>query len=289
MKGTIIISLSAKWTTILKNGLLIILGAFIYAVAINDFLIPHQIGEGGVTGLTAVGYYALHIPPFITNLVLNGLLLVIGFRFLDQKTVWYSLWAVLWISIFLKLPRLLQYQTRQTIIPAIAGGVLMGIAMGIIFRGEGTIAGSTILAKIMNRYFGMMTGTAMLLFDLIVAIPSGLIIGLQNMILTVVELYVSAVVLNNLLSRFGAKKSVTIITNQTDQVTAALSKRLKQGITLVNAKGYYCQEKRPMIYAICSKPQLAEIVPVISTIDPDALVVIEDVHSVKGELLDKIL
>lgn len=268
---------------------MIILGAFIYAIAINDFLIPHQIGEGGVTGLTTIGYYALHIPPFLTNLFLNGFLLVIGFRFLDQKTVWYSLWAVLWISIFLKLPRLLQYHTSQTIIPAVAGGVLMGVAMGIIFRGEGTIAGSTILAKIMNRYFGMMTGTAMLLFDLIVAIPSGFVIGLQNMILTVIELYVSAVVLNNLLSRFGAKKSVTIITNQTDRVTAILSEKLKQGITLVDAKGYYHQEKRPMIYIICTKPQLAEIVPLISEIDPKAFVVVEDVHSVNGKLLDKIL
>lgn len=287
MKGTILIT--SKQLVILKNGSLIILGAFIYAIAINDFLIPHQIGEGGVTGLTTIGYYALHIPPFLTNLFLNGFLLVIGFRFLDQKTVWYSLWAVLWISIFLKLPRLLQYHTSQTIIPAVAGGVLMGVAMGIIFRGEGTIAGSTILAKIMNRYFGMMTGTAMLLFDLIVAIPSGFVIGLQNMILTVIELYVSAVVLNNLLSRFGAKKSVTIITNQTDRVTAILSEKLKQGITLVDAKGYYHQEKWPMIYIICTKPQLAEIVPLISEIDPKAFVVVEDVHSVNGKLLDKIL
>ncbi|RRG08933.1 MAG: YitT family protein [Lactobacillus sp.] len=287
MKGTILIT--SKQLVILKNGSLIILGAFIYAIAINDFLIPHQIGEGGVTGLTTIGYYVLHIPPFLTNLFLNGFLLVIGFRFLDQKTVWYSLWAVLWISIFLKLPRLLQYHTSQTIIPAVAGGVLMGVAMGIIFRGEGTIAGSTILAKIMNRYFGMMTGTAMLLFDLIVAIPSGFVIGLQNMILTVIELYVSAVVLNNLLSRFGAKKSVTIITNQTDRVTAILSEKLKQGITLVDAKGYYHQEKRPMIYIICTKPQLAEIVPLISEIDPKAFVVVEDVHSVNGKLLDKIL
>lgn len=281
--------ISSKNLTRIKNGSLIILGAFVYAIAINDFLIPHQIGEGGVTGLTAVGYYALQIPPFITNLVLNGLLLLVGFRLLDKRTVWYSLWAVLWISVFLKLPRLLTYHTSQSIIPAIAGGVLMGIAMGIIFQGEGTTAGSTILAKIMNRYFGMMTGTAMLMFDLIVAIPSGLIIGFQNMLLTVAELYVAAVVLNGFLSRFGAKKSVTIITSRTTEVTAELSARLKQGITLVNAKGYYHQESHPMIYLICTKRQLAEVVPLISSIDPEALVVVEEVHSVKGEALNKIL
>ncbi len=272
-----------------QNSLQIIIGAFVYAVAINDFLIPHQIGEGGVTGLTTVGYYALNIPPAVTNFVLNGLLMLVGFRFLDKKTIWYSLWAVLWISLFLKLPRLINYHTTQTIIPAITGGVLMGISMWIIFRGEGTIAGSTILAKIMNRYFGMKNGSAMLMFDLCVAIPSGLIIGFQNMILTVIELYVSAVVLNGLLSRFGARKAVTIISTQTDEITKELSARLHQGITLISAKGYYHQEKRPMIYVICTDKQVAQIVPLVSSIDPEAFVVVDDVHSVKGSGLEKIL
>lgn len=275
--------------TIIRNGLQIILGAFIYAIAINDFLIPHQIGEGGVTGLTTIGYYALRIPPAMTNFVLNGILMLVGFRFLSKKTVWYSLWAVVWISIFLKLPRLLNYQTTQTIIPAIAGGVLMGISMWIIFRGEGTIAGSTILAKIMNRYFGIKNGSAMLMFDLCVAIPSVFIVGFQNMILTVIELYVSAVVLNGLLSRFGARKAVTIISNQTNEITSELSEMLHQGITLISAKGYYHQEKRPIIYLICTDKQVAQIVPLVSSVDPDAFVVVDNVHSVKGEALEKIL
>ena len=275
--------------TIIRNGLQIILGAFIYAIAINDFLIPHQIGEGGVTGLTTIGYYALSIPPAVTNFVLNGILMLVGFRFLSKKTVWYSLWAIVWISIFLKLPRFLNYQTTQTIMPAIAGVVLMGISMWIIFRGEGTIAGSTILAKIMNRYFGMKNGSAMLMFDLCVAIPSVFIIGFQNMILTVIELYVSAVVLNSLLSRFGARKAVTIISNQTDEITSELSEMLHQGITLISAKGYYHQEKRPIIYLICTDKQVAQIVPLVSSVDPDAFVVVDNVHSVKGEALEKIL
>ncbi|GED94222.1 YitT family protein [Lentilactobacillus buchneri] len=274
---------------ILRNDLQIIVGALVYAIAINDFLIPHQIGEGGVTGLTTIGYYALNIPPAVTNFVLNGILMLVGFRFLDKKTIWYSLWAVAWISIFLKLPRLLNYHTSQTIIPAIAGGVLMGISMWIIFRGEGTIAGSTILAKIMNRYFGMKNGSAMLMFDLCVAIPSVLVIGFQNMILTVIELYISAVVLNGLLSRFGARKAVTILSNQTDEITSELSSQLHQGITLISAKGYYHQEIRPMIYVICTDKQVAQIVPLVSSVDPDAFVVVENVHSVKGEALEKIL
>jgi len=91
-----------------QNSLQIIIGAFVYAVAINDFLIPHQIGEGGVTGLTTVGYYALNIPPAVTNFVLNGLLMLVGFRFLDKKNnLVFVVGGFYGFRYFLKLPRLI--------------------------------------------------------------------------------------------------------------------------------------------------------------------------------------
>lgn len=272
-----------------KNGLGIIIGALIYAVAINDFLIPYHIGEGGVTGLTAIGYYALAIPPAATNLVLNGLLVIVGFKYLEKQTIWYSVWAVLWISIFLRLPHFIGYHTTQTIIPTIIGGVLMGIAMAIIIHCQGTIAGSTILAKIANRYLGIQNGSAMLFFDLIVAIPSGFIIGFQNMLLTIIELYLSAVVLNKLLAKFGAKRAVTIISDQYATIAQTLSTQFHQGITIIKAQGYYSQNDRPMLYVICTAKQLATLVPVVSTIDQQALVVVEEVRSVQAEQLKQLL
>ena len=96
--GSLGIHIKLKVKLISRNGLRIIVGAFVYAIAINDFLIPHQIGEGGVTGLTTIGYYALHISPAYTNFVLNGLLMLVGFRFLEKRTVWYLAWAVLWMT-----------------------------------------------------------------------------------------------------------------------------------------------------------------------------------------------
>lgn len=275
--------------SLLKNGLGMMIGAFIYAVAINDFLIPYHIGEGGVTGLTAIGYYALAIPPAVTNLVLNGLLVIVGFKYLEKQTIWYSVWAVLWISVFLRLPHFIDYHTTQTLIPTMIGGVLMGIAMAIIMHCQGTIAGSTILAKIANRYLGVQNGSAMLFFDLIVALPSGLIIGFQNMLLTIIELYLSAVVLNKLLAKFGAKRAVTIISDQYASIAATLSSQFHQGITIIKAQGYYRQNERPMLYVICTAKQLAALVPVISTIDQQALVVVEEVRSVQAEHLQQLL
>ncbi|MBN7274956.1 DUF2179 domain-containing protein [Ligilactobacillus pobuzihii] len=272
--------------TIIRKCLLIMLGSFIYSVAINSLLLPHQIGEGGVTGLTAIGYYALHIQPALTNIVLNSIILLIGFKLLDKKTIFYSLWCVIWISIFLKLPPIFQYHTKQTLIPAIIAGVFMGIALGLIYRADGTIAGSTIIASILNKYLGIQTGSAMLFCDLLVAIPSGFIIGTERMFLTMIELYISAVVLNIFNDMFGAKYSIKIITPKVEQMSAALSDQLKQGITMVHTHGYYSGEQRAMIYIICSKKQSAKLFPLIEQIDPNAMIVLEQVHSVAGHQLN---
>ncbi|BAK94418.1 putative uncharacterized protein [Tetragenococcus halophilus subsp. halophilus] len=273
----------------MKNLLMMVIGAFMYGIAVNWFLLPHEIGDGGVVGLAAIGYYALGIPPDISNIVLNALLLLLGYRLLDKKIIFNSLWAVIWISVFLRLPNFLDYTTDQTIIPATVAGLLMGFGLFLIFNAGGTIAGSTVLGEIGNRYLGMKRGNAMLIFDLAVAIPSGFIIGFENMLLTVVELYTCAMFLNKLRSFFGAKKSVTIITNKTEEVTGALSNTLKQGITLINSTGYYHKQSREMIYLICSDKQVANIFPLISNIDKNAFVVVDDVHSVKGEELPRIL
>ncbi|KRK97568.1 hypothetical protein FD04_GL001601 [Secundilactobacillus odoratitofui DSM 19909 = JCM 15043] len=263
-------------------------GAVIYALAINYFLIPNRIGEGGVTGLTAIGYYTLKISPALTNLVLNGILMLVGWRYLNRQTVYYSLWAVLWISIFLKIPVFMPYQTSQTLIAAVTGGVLMGISMGLIFRAGGTIAGSTILAKIVNRYLGIRNGSAMLFFDLSVAIPSAYVIGFQNMLLTVAELYVSAVVLNKFLDAVGAKRSVMVFSEHNQEIGQALSSQLGQGVTMLNATGFYRQRRQDVLYYICSQQNWTRVMPIIAAIDPEALVVTDQIRSVRGVNLSKL-
>ncbi|ANZ60852.1 YitT family protein [Secundilactobacillus paracollinoides] len=276
-------------TKLLKNGLHIIIGAMVYAIAINYFLIPNRIGEGGVTGLTTIGYYALHIQPALTNFVLNGILLIVGFRYLKKSTVFYTLWAVIWISIFLKVPVLFPYKTDQTLIAAIFGGVLMGISMGLIFRAEGTIAGSTILAKIMNRYFGVRNGSATLCFDLMVAIPSGLIIGFQNMLLTVIELYISAVVLNKYLEMLGTERAIMVISKENQRIAKSLSENIGHGVTMLKSSGFYSKSDEEVLYFICTPQQWTLVIPIVQSIDPDAFVITEGVRSVRGQELSQLL
>ena len=219
-----------------------------YTVAINGFLISNHLGEGGVTGLMTIFYYLLKIAPSLTNIVLNGLLLLIGWKLLNKQTVFYTLYTITMISVFLKLIGSMRFPLHDPLVAALIGGALMGVAMGFIMKGEGTLAGSTILARIVNKFFGIKTGSAMLCFDLMVAIPSAVIIGFENMLLTIVELYLSAVILNKLLAQFVEKRSLTIISERFEELASALSDATKQGVTIIDGHGYVSGQKKQLLY-----------------------------------------
>lgn len=238
------------------NLVKIIVGAFIFSLAVNVFALPNKLGEGGVTGLTMVLYYLFAWAPALTNLLFNSVLLVIGYKYLDKSTVYLTILAVAIFSFFLRVTESWHFLTDQTIIAAITAGTLMGTGMGLIMLGGGTTAGSAILAKLANKYLGWNTSYALLFFDLIVVVPSAFVIGLQNMLFTIVSLYVSTKVLDFLLEGFNPKKSITIISDQHDLIARDIEKELERGITVFHGHGYYFKQNKDILYTVVSRQQL---------------------------------
>ncbi|WP_099221410.1 YitT family protein [Listeria costaricensis] len=265
------------------NFLKIVGGALIFSLAVNVFAIPNDLGEGGVTGLTMLLYYLFAWSPALTTLLFNGVLLIIGYKFLDRLTIILTIVAVSFTSIFLQLTKSLAFHTDQTIIAAISAGALMGLGMGLIMQGGGTTAGSAILAKIANKYLGWNTSYALLFFDLIVVIPSVVVIGFQNMLFTIVSLYISTKVLDFILEGYNPKKSVTIISEKYEEIARDIDLYLSRGITLLHGQGYYLKQDKKILYIVVSKQQLLTLTRIVNQHDKKAFFIINDVQSVVGE------
>lgn len=272
-----------NYQTLLVNLLKITVGAFIFAIAVNSFALPNNLGEGGVTGLTMILYYTNGISPALTNVFFNTILLIIGYKFLDRETIFNTLYAVVAMSLFLKLTDQLVVQTNEVIIASMAAGALMGVGMGLIMKGNGTTAGSAILAKLANKYLGWNTSYALLFFDLIVVVPSVFVIGLESMMFTIVSLAVSTKLLDFILEGANPKKTVTIISEKHEAIAETISNQLERGITIINATGHYKKNEKKMLYVVISRQQLLPIQKIIDEIDPLAFVIINDAQSVIGE------
>ncbi|HAK1318240.1 TPA: YitT family protein, partial [Listeria monocytogenes] len=155
--------------------------------------------------------------------------------------------------------------------------------MGLIMNGGGTTAGSAILAKIANKYLGWNTSYALLFFDLLVVIPSVFVIGFENMLFTIVSLYISTKVLDFILEGYNPKKSVTIISDYYEEIATEIDANLERGITLFNGQGFYMRQDKKILYIVISRDQLLPLTKIVNKYDEKAFFIINDVQSVVGE------
>lgn len=264
-------------------------GAFIYSMTYNYLLLPSHLGEGGAMGVTALLYYAFQIPSYLSNLLINTVLIALGYRLFEKKTTYLTIWAIAWMTVFLKLPVFYSYHTHELIVPTLLAGALTGISIGLIFRYNGTIAGDTIIGKLLNYFFGMSVGTGSLLFDLVIVIPFIMIIGFTNTILTVIYLYVYSVFTNQFMANVGARKAVLIVSPRYREIATTISKQLGQEITIFNGTGFYSSADQHMLYMIASPRRVTKIVPIIEQEDKNALIVVENIRSTRGLNMRRIL
>ncbi|WP_342506032.1 YitT family protein [Sporosarcina sp. FSL K6-2383] len=263
--------------------LFIIAGSFIFALAVNLFVIPNDLGEGGVTGLTIIAYYLFEWSPGLVNLILNSLLLVVGYKFLSKNTTIYTIIAVLFNSLFLHITSDWRIASDEIIVNAIFGGVFAGVGIGLIIRVGGTTAGSTILASMTHKYLGWSISYGLLFFDLIVAFSSYFIIGAEKLMLTILMLYIGTKVMEFIIEGFNTRKAVTIISKNPDKIAQQVNEIMDRGVTVYSGHGYYSKEKKDILYIVISSPEVVRLKKIVKVADPDAFVAIHDVRDVFGE------
>ncbi|MCK6224791.1 YitT family protein [Staphylococcus hominis] len=266
----------------IKNTLLVILGSFIFSAGVNAFVISGNLGEGGVTGIAIVLYYAFHISPALTNFVANAILIVIGYKFLSKKSTILTIIATVLISVFLSLTESWHVETGNVIINAIFGGTSVGLGIGIIVLAGGTTAGTTILARIANKYLDVSTAYALLFFDLIVVAISLTVLPLSKALVTVISLYIGTKVMDYVIEGLNTKKAMTIISSKPEEVAKAIDEQVGRGLTILNGHGYYSREEKDVLYVVVAKTQVTRAKRIIKKIDKNAFLVIHDVRDVYG-------
>lgn len=273
----------------IRDIILVIIGSFIFSAGINAFVISGNLGEGGVTGIAIVLYYAFHISPAITNFVLNAILIIVGYKYLSKRSTYLTIFATVLISIFLSLTETWHVETGNVVINAVFGGTCVGLGIGIIVLAGGTTAGTVILARIINKYLDISTPYALLFFDLIVVLISLTEIPLAKCLVTVMSLYIGTKVMEFVIEGLNTKKAMTIISSRPNEVAKAIDQQVGRGLTILNGHGYYTREEKDVLYVVISKTQVSRAKRIIKNIDENAFLVIHDVRDVYGNgfLLDE--
>ncbi|MDM5235020.1 hypothetical protein COE30_26460 [Bacillus cereus] len=261
----------------------IIIGAFLFALGVNLFVIPNEFGEGGVTGITIITYYLFEWSPGLVNLILNAILLIAGYKFLNKITTIYTIIAVVTNSLFLHLTEGWYITSDEMLVNAIFGGVFIGCGIGLIIRVGGTTAGTTILARMTHKYLGWSISYGLLFFDLIVAFSSYFIIGAEKLMLTVIMLYVGTKVMEFVIEGLNPKKAITIISDNPNEIAKKVTTLMDRGVTVYSGHGYYTKTPKDILYIVINKQEVVKLKRIVQTTDPAAFIAIHDVRDVFGE------
>ncbi|MBH5319631.1 YitT family protein [Paenibacillus sp. GSMTC-2017] len=263
--------------------LMILIGSFIFAFAINVFVIPNHFGEGGVTGITIILYYLFQWSPGLVSIIINALLLVVGYKFLDRTAMIYTIIAVTFYSLILHFTSGWSALSDNLIINAIFGGVFTGVGIGLIIRVGGTTAGTTILARIMNKHLDWNVSYALLFFDLIVAFSSYFIIGAEALMFTIVMLYIGTKVMDFIIEGLNSQKAVMIVSNEQALIAERVNTLMDRGVTVFYGRGNYTNTPKDILYIVITKQEVSALKKIVKSIDKNAFITIHDVRNVFGE------
>ena len=221
-----------KWYKFLFSYLVITIGVFIMAIGLNYFLAPNTIAPGGVTGFAIVFQKISKVPIYITNLVINIPLFILGAKALGKSSAIKTLYATLLLSLFLKFfpPIVL---THDLLLSSIFGGVLSGIGLGLVFKFDGTTGGTDLAGAILNRRFPKLSlSSFMMMIDLLVVGFAGIVEKkIEIALYSVIALYVTIKIVDTILEGISYLKGFYIITDKADEIAEVLMLELDRGVT----------------------------------------------------------
>ena len=263
----------------------IIVGAVLVGIGVNLFFVPNQVVSGGVTGVAIMLHYALGTPVGLVTLLLNLPLLVIGWRwagglrFLVRTGIAV---AILSATIDLTEP-FLTAPTGDRLLVICYGGLLDGLGLGLVFRGRGTTGGTDVIARIAQRFLGLGIGQTLLILNVLIFGVAAFQFGAEAVMVALALAWVSTRILDLVQAGFAASRQAIIITNDPDGVRDAIFTNLHRGITVLEAKGGFTGQPRPVLYVVVAAHEVGRLKLRVAEVDPSAFVAISKAQEVFGE------
>lgn len=278
------------WPYYLKTVFWLILGGFLAALAIQVFLIPNELVDGGVVGIAMMGAALFGEPLLPSLLILLNLPFVflayyqIGRHFVLQMATAVVAFAIglasfYWVPLWLQIPALEFHGEALEII--VVGGFILGCGAGLIIRHGGSTDGTEILGILINRKWGFTIGQVILFVNIFIFALAGLLYQNWHSAFMSLMMYVVATkVMDTIIVGFEDTKSVMIISTNPKELADIIMRELGVGLTIVYGRGGYTGEEREILYVVIERLQLSELKEIVHKEDPDAFIAIENLHEV---------
>lgn len=276
---------------IIQDYFIMTFGLFLFTMAWVLFIIPTKIAGGGISGVSAVIYYATDIPVSISYLLINVLLILIAIKVLGASFGVKTIYSIAVVSGFFAIfeGMINEPIVNDMFLSSVLGGMMSGIGLGIVFSRGGSTGGTDIIAMIVNKYRNVSPGRVIMLCDVVIIASVFLVSrSVDKMVYGYVVMGVVSYSLDSFLSGANRSAQMFIISKEYKQIAEFINTKARRGVTLLNGEGWYSKESTKVIMSVVRKKETAAIFREIKKIDPDAFISMGSVMGVYGQGFEKL-
>lgn len=267
--------------------LFLTIGAILASIGLEIFLVPNNIVDGGINGISIITSYLTKMPLGVFIFVFNLPFLIFGYSQIGKTFVISTLYAIstlsLGVSAFHTMPSL----TQDPLLASVFGGIILGIGVGMVIRYGGSLDGTEIVAIILSKKTAFSVGEIVMFFNLFILSSAGVVFGWDRAMYSLIAYFVAFKVIDLTIEGLDESKAVIIISDKPDEIAEVLMARLGRGVTFLEGQGGYSKQAKGVLYSVVTRLEVSKLKSIIDEIDEEAFVTIQDVHEVLGGRLAK--
>ena len=270
-----------KQTRKIITIVMLTIGSLIAAAALELFLIPNTILDGGVTGIAIIIYKLFNYRLGILVILLNIPFMYVGYKNLGKSFLFRTVYSMVTFSVFLSFFELLDPFTEEILLATVFGGAFLGLGVGIIIHFGGCVDGTESVAIVISKQTSLSVGQIVLMFNLIIYGVAGFIFGFDRAMYSLLTYFITFNVIDFVSEGLEQAKAALIITEKGTDLSKEIYKKLGRTTTSIKAKGLISGEKEVM-YCVLTRIEIYELRHIVEEMDESAFITILDVSDIIG-------
>ncbi|MFI3300508.1 MAG: YitT family protein [Candidatus Gastranaerophilales bacterium] len=262
------------------------LGPVIAAFALEGFLVPNNIIDGGIVGVSIITSFLCKQNLGLLIVLFNIPFFLFAFNQIGKKFVLQTFYSIVILSLFVNIFHGCQV-TDDLLLSTVFGGIILGVGVGTVLKNDGSLDGTEIMSLVLSKKYGYSVGEIIMTINVFIYLVAGLVFGWDKAMYSVLSYFITYRVLDMVIEGFNTAKSIRVISDNAKEIGSTLMNNFQIGVTYLKGMGAYSGQDKDVIFCVVTRLELGKIKEVIKDIDPHAFVSVGDVHEVYGGKVKK--
>ncbi|ASK61467.1 hypothetical protein CFK37_04405 [Virgibacillus phasianinus] len=274
---------------IAKEYILVIVGASLVALSYNMFLLPSKLAAGGISGVSTILFELYGLSPAYTQFLINIPVFLIGWFILGKDFGGKTLLGTFWVPFIIWITADIPYTITNPLLGALYGGIVLGIGLGTVYKGNGSTGGTAAIAQIVKKFTGLSSGYSQLIVDGAVVVSSIIVFNLELTLFALMCIYITSKVIDRVQLQTASTKLILIITEKEEAIQSLINSEIDRSLTKIRTVGGYSKENKTMLLCVTEQAEAVHLKKLLQKEEPTSFVVFINASEIlgRGFSLDK--